>query len=73
MGQARASRHGHHDTVSDTVAYKASPHGKARTGLSRLGPIESLILEYAVDVAEEFAPSDVVVYAKRRYGVELDR
>jgi hypothetical protein len=73
MGQARASSHGHRITVSGRGVYKASPRGNPRTELSRLGPLESLILEYAVDVAEEFAPSDVVVYARRKRGVELDR
>jgi hypothetical protein len=73
MGQSRASRHEHRITVSGRGAYKASDHGEARTGLSRLGPLESLILEYAVEVAEEFTPSDIVVYARKKHGIKLDR
>jgi hypothetical protein len=73
MGQALASRHGHRDTVSGTGAYKASSLGNPRTELSRLGPLESLVLEYAVEVAESFTPSDIVVYARKKYGLRVDR
>jgi hypothetical protein len=59
--------------ISETGAYKASHLGNSRTRLSRLGPLESLILEYALRVAETFTPSDVVVYARSRYSACLDR
>jgi hypothetical protein len=54
-------------------AYKASGYGNPRTRLSRLGPVESLVLEYALRVAEAFTPSDVAVYAAGKYSVRLDR
>jgi hypothetical protein len=30
------------------------------------------VLEYAIRCAERFAPSDVVVYARSKYGLEID-
>jgi predicted DNA-binding transcriptional regulator len=40
--------------------------------LSRIGWLECLVLEYAIRCAERFAPSDVVVYARSKYGLEID-
>ena len=74
MSQLRHPPSGlHRGVFSDRGAYKATGRGNPRTRLSRLGPLESLILEYAVEVAESFTPSDVVVYARRKHGVKLDR
>jgi len=42
-------------------------------GSGNLGYLQALILEYALKHADTFAPSDIVVYARSTYGVELDR
>ncbi|MEM4976742.1 MAG: hypothetical protein QXT64_05410 [Desulfurococcaceae archaeon] len=55
--------------------YKSHPHEKARKPLSKLGPLEKLVLEYATSVAETFTASDVVVYyrLKEVYGENANK
>jgi hypothetical protein len=45
---------------------------RATSSLSHIGPLECLVLEYAIRYAERFPPSDVVVYARKEYGLEID-
>jgi len=50
-----------------------TPRTGRRPSLAKLGSLEYLILEYAVKVAESFTPSDIVVYAREKYSMSLDR
>jgi hypothetical protein len=45
---------------------------RATSSLSHIGPLECLALEYAIKCAERFPPSDVVVYARKECGLEID-
>jgi hypothetical protein len=56
-------------------AYKPSARREARKVLvstSRLGYLERLILEYAINVARTFTPSDIAVYACSNKGICVD-
>jgi hypothetical protein len=61
------------ELLSAREVYKPSGRGSLRAQLSRVGPLQSLILEYAVRVAEVFMLSDIVVYRKNEYDTHLDR
>ena len=64
-------------TGSEGPSYKlhSSPRARTRVHLRapRIGPVQYLVLEYALKVARTFMPSDVLSYALERYGLELDR
>jgi len=46
--------------------------GRVASSLSHMGELECLVLKYAIKHAERFTPSDVVVYARKEYGLEID-
>lgn len=62
---------------SEGLSYKlhSSPRTRTRVHLRapRIGPVQYLVLEYALKVARTFMPSDVLSYAVEKYGLELDR
>jgi len=72
MGQS-PPRNSHHVEHLPRGSYKPNYHENPRTRLGRLGPVETIILEYALNVTSSFAPSDVVVYLKSRHGIVVDR
>jgi hypothetical protein len=65
------------DLEIEGSAYKVCDLQKARTRVHlrapRIGPVQYLVLEYALKVARTFMPSDVSSYALEKYGLELDR
>jgi hypothetical protein len=63
----------HHTIHFRNGSYKSNYNGNSRTRLGRLGPTETIILEYALSVASSFAPSDVIAYLRSKYGTVMDR